>query len=93
MGQPAGEVWNESTKMGRRGSVGGRKPVSAWQWGAGVLRRPEAAAQQSRKGGQLGGKAREDGVEKGSRRTNGRDDHENGGVAYFLPGPQDGGRS
>ena len=53
--QPAGKGSNESAKMGGETSVGDRKPIYALR---SALRGPKAAAQQARRGGQLGGKRR-----------------------------------
>jgi hypothetical protein len=61
--QPAGKALNKSTKMGEE--VGWRREAGQ----STALRGPQAAAQQARKGGQLGGKRREEeGVIRGQKR-------------------------
>jgi hypothetical protein len=76
--QPAGEASNESTKMGGEGRLeaGSRsKPCAAG---------PEAAAQQARRGGQLGGKRRwKEGVED---RKDGTRDEDRGAASSLYPG-------
>lgn len=75
--QPAGEPSNESTKVDRGGSVRGKKPVSVR--GAAGLQGPEVAAQQARRGGQLGGKRKKrEGVEDRKEETI---------EEHFIPGP------
>jgi hypothetical protein len=58
--QPVGEASNRSTKVEREGRLEAGSRSAAWRCDAVPLRGPEAAAQQARRGDQLGGKRKKE---------------------------------